>query len=121
MKIMKFLSLEPFVPSGADFERSKQFFQELGFQLDWDGGDYAGFKCDECRFILQKYDHKVFAENLMISVRIESADEFWNEINEKQLVQKFGIRMNAPADQPYGREVNIIDLAGVCWHFVEHK
>ncbi len=36
----------------------------------------------------------------MISVGIESADEFWNEINEKQLVQKFGIRMNAPADQP---------------------
>jgi hypothetical protein len=26
--------------------------------------------------------------------------------------------MSEPADQPYGREVNMIDLAGVCWHFV---
>jgi len=30
---MQFLSLEPFVPSGADFEASKQFFQELGFSI----------------------------------------------------------------------------------------
>ena len=41
---MKFISLEPFVPSGPDFERSKQFFQELGFKMVWDAGDYAGLK-----------------------------------------------------------------------------
>jgi len=116
---MKFLSLEPFVPSGSNFEGSKQFFQELGFKINWDAGDYIGFEKDGCKFILQKYDEKDFAENFMISVGISNAQEFWNEVNEKQLPQKFGIRLGKPIKQPYGEEVNIIDVAGVCWHFVE--
>ena len=116
---MKFLSLEPFVPSGSNFEGSKQFFQELGFKINWDAGDYTGFEKDGCKFILQKYDEKDFAENFMISVGISNAQEFWNEVNEKQLPQKFGIRLGKPIKQPYGNEVNIIDVAGVCWHFVE--
>ena len=116
---MKFLSLQPFVPSGSNFEGSKQFFIELGFSCTWDAGDYAGFEKDGFKFILQKFDNKDFAENFMISVGIPNAQEFWNEVNEKQLPQKFGIRLSKPTEQPYGKEVNIIDLAGVCWHFVE--
>ena len=116
---MKFLSLQPFVPSGSNFEGAKQFFTELGFTVSWDAGDYIGFEKDGCRFILQKYDQKDFAENFMISVGIPDAQEFWNEINHKQLAGKFGIRLSKPVQQPYGKEVNIIDLAGVCWHFVE--
>lgn len=117
---MKFTSLEPFIPSGSNFEGSKQFFQELGFAISWDAGDYVGFQKDACKFILQKYDNKAFAENLMISVSVDNADEFWKEVTGKNLSQKFGIRIGNPADQPYGREVNIIDIAGVCWHFVSH-
>jgi hypothetical protein len=116
---MKFLSLQPFVPSGDNFDDSKQFFQELGFKINWDAGDYIGFERDGCRFILQKFDNKNFAENFMISVNVNNAEEFWNEVNEKQLPQKFGIHLGKPTTQPYGKEVNIIDLAGVCWHFVE--
>jgi hypothetical protein len=116
---MKFLSLQPFVPSGNNFEGSKQFFLELGFTMAWDAGDYIGFEKDSCKFILQKFDNREFAENFMITVGINNAQEFWNEINEKQLPRKFGIRLGKPSQQPYGREVNIIDMAGVCWHFVE--
>lgn len=115
---MKFFSIEPFVPSGGDFDGSKQLFQALGFTINWDAGDYVGFERDGCRFILQKYDNVAFAENLMLNVRISDADEFYRDVLEKQLPQKFGIRISQPTDQPYGREVNIIDLAGVCWHFV---
>lgn len=116
---MKFISLQPFVPSGSDFEGSKQLFRELGFTVSWDGGDYTGFQKDDCRFILQKYDNKAFAENFMLSVRISNADEFYHLLNEKQIAQKFGIRIGAPTQQPYGKEVVLIDKAGVCWHFVE--
>lgn len=116
---MQFLSLQPFVPSGSNFEGSKQFFLELGFKINWDAGDYAGFEKDGCKFILQKFDKKDFAENFMITVGVSNAEEFWKDVNEKQLPQKFGIRINEPTQMPYGKEVNIIDLAGVCWHFVE--
>ena len=40
---MKFLALQPFVPSGEDFQASKQFFTELGFNVSWDAGDYLKF------------------------------------------------------------------------------
>jgi hypothetical protein len=55
----------------------------------------------------------------MVSVKIDDAEQFWKEVSEKKLPEKFGIRINKPTQMPYGKEVNIIDLAGVCWHFVE--
>src|SRR5579875_3802036 len=116
---MKFISLQPFVPSGSDFENSKRFFQELGFQITWDADGYAGFGKDECKFILQKYENKDFAENFMLTVRVDEIDKFYQEVNEKQLPQKYGIRITKPKEMPYGRKSNVIDLAGVCWHFVE--
>jgi predicted lactoylglutathione lyase len=116
---MKFLALQPFVPSGKEFQKSKELFQALGFKINWDSGDYVGFQRDNCKFILQNFYAKDFAENFMITVNIESADEFHNEVKEKKLEEKFGIKLGQPANQPYGREVNIIDIAGVCWHFVQ--
>jgi hypothetical protein len=116
---MKFLSLAPFVPSGSKFDESKQLFQELGFIMNWEEGDYAGFGVDGCRFILQKYDRAAFAENFMLTVRVSSAEEFRTMVIENKLVERFGIRVGNVTQQPYGKEVNIIDIAGVCWHFVE--
>jgi hypothetical protein len=116
---MKFLSIQPFVASGREFEKAKSFFKDLGFLVKWDGGDYVGFEKDGCQFILQKYDHKEFAENFMLSVTIENATTFRQSVVENKLVEKYGIQMSQVMDQPYGKEVNIIDLAGVCWHFVE--
>jgi hypothetical protein len=116
---MQFLSLEPFVPSGSNFDASKQLFQELGFSINWDAGDYIGFAKDACKFILQKYDDKNFSENLMLSVKVDDVEAFRQMVIEKQLPEKFGIRISQPIQQPYGKEVNVIDIAGVCWHFVE--
>jgi hypothetical protein len=116
---MKFQSLEPFVPSGSNFEGSKQLFLELGFHINWEAGGYIGFERDGCKFILQQYDNKEFAENFMVNVRIDNAVEFRKFVDEKKLPERFGIRVSGPTQQPYGKEVNIIDIAGVCWHFVE--
>jgi hypothetical protein len=116
---MKMLSLEPFVPSGKNFAASKLFFQDLGFKSNWDAGDYIGFQRDECRFVLQNYDKVDFAENFMLSVKVDDIAEFLKEVAEKKLAEKFGVRIGSLTEQPYGKEVTIIDLAGVCWHFVE--
>ncbi len=116
---MQFLSLEPFIPSGNNFEAAKNLFVELGFKINWDAGDYIGFEQDGCKFILQKYDNKAFAENLMINVKVDDVQAFRNNLMEKKLPEKFGIRIGEITNQPYGKEVNLIDIAGVCWHFVE--
>ena len=119
--MMKFLSLQPFVPSGSDFESSKQFFCELGFNINWDAGDYVGFENNGSKFILQKFTNKEFADNFMLTVGVANADEFRKEVIEKKLPEKFGIRISNVENMPYGREVNIIDIAGVCWHFVQQN
>lgn len=116
---MTFQSLAPFIPSGKNFDQSKNLFLDLGFKINWDAGDYIGFQRDNSQFILQKFDDKHFAENLMVSIRVSSVEEFWNEVNTKEIAKKFNVRFSPPQKQPYGIEVNMIDLAGVCWHFVE--
>ncbi|MDB5149615.1 MAG: hypothetical protein JWQ57_3635 [Mucilaginibacter sp.] len=116
---MEFLSLEPFVPSGSDFENSKLFFQELGFKINWDSGDYIGFQRNRCHFILQRYDQPDFAQNFMLSVKLSDVAVFRQMVIDKQLPQRFKIRISEINQEPYGKEFNIIDIAGVCWHFVE--
>ena len=116
---MKFLSLRPFVPSGSDFEKSKQFFIELGFNAAWEDSDYVGFEKDGCRFILQKFDKPEFAQNYMLTIGVDNAGQFRNYVLDKKLPERFGIRIGEITQQPYGKEVSIIDVAGVCWHFVE--
>jgi len=116
---MKFLSLEPFVPSGNNFEGTKQFFQELGFAVSWDAGDYVGFERDGCKFVLQKFDNVEFAQNFMLTVKVDNVADFRNSVIEKKLSERFGVKVGQVTQQPYGKEVNIIDIAGVCWHFVE--
>ncbi len=116
---MKFLSLQPFVPSGKDFERSKQFFVELGFGINREDSDYVSFEKDGCKFILQRFDNTEFAQNFMLTVSVDNAWEFRSYVLDKKLPERFGIRIGEIKQQPYGKEVNIIDIAGVCWHFVE--
>jgi hypothetical protein len=118
---MKFLSLEPFVPSGKNFVAAKDLFRELGFNITWDNGDLAGFEKDGCKFILQQYDDEAFAQNYMLSVRVTDIIEFREMVMQKKLPEKFGIQVSAVNNMPYGKEVNIIDMAGVCWHFIESK
>ena len=55
----------------------------------------------------------------MLIVRISDAASFRNYVIGKKLPEKFGIHISVVTEKPYGKEVNIIDIAGVCWHFVE--
>lgn len=116
---MQFLHLQPFVPSGKDFEQSKQFFLALGFRLNWEDNGYAGLEKDGCRFILQRFDNRAFAENFMLTIAVDDVAAFREKVLADELPKRFGIRVGMITQQAYGREVNIIDIAGVCWHFVE--
>lgn len=116
---IKFQSLEPFVPSGKDFEGSKQLFLALGFHINWEVEGYAGLQKNECRFILQHYEKEEFAQNFMLSVKVDNVSAFRDFILRTQIPEKFGVRISEIMQQPYGLELNLIDIAGVCWHFVE--
>jgi predicted enzyme related to lactoylglutathione lyase len=111
-------SLIPFVPSGPDFDSALAFFAELGFETAWRNGDIAGLRFGGAYFLLQKIHVQVWQENQMHVVEVDDLDVYWSEIDALELPAKYpGVRTKEPTDFPWGREVHIIDPAGVCWHF----
>jgi catechol 2,3-dioxygenase-like lactoylglutathione lyase family enzyme len=120
MSELSALALLPFVPSGSDYEASRRLFAELGFEEVWENEGYAGFRNGNAQFILQKFDDETFASNFMIRINVGDLDVWWEAVSRKELQTKYpGLRLNPPKDFPWGREVNFIDLAGVCWHVGE--
>lgn len=117
MDSLRAQSLLPFVPSGKEYDASRELFKALGFQEVWEAGGYAGFRNGAAQFILQKFENQAFAENFMVRLNVADLDEWWQVVSKKQLEKTYPqFRMKPPKDFPWGREVNFIDLAGVCWH-----
>ena len=117
MDSLRAQSLLPFVPSGKEYDASRELFKALGFQEVWEAGGYAGFRNGAAQFILQKFENQAFAENFMVRLNVADLDEWWQVVSNKQLEKTYPqFRMKPPKDFPWGREVNFIDLAGVCWH-----
>lgn len=109
--------LYPFVPSGTDFHAALEFFHELGFARVWREGGLAGLGFGNAYFILQEIDVPEWQKNQMITFEVDDLDGYWAEIQAKGLSARYeGVRLREPTDFPWGREVHIIDPAGVCWH-----
>jgi hypothetical protein len=118
---MKVLNIRAFVPSGNDFDKSKQLFTELGFDIAFDGGNYIRFEKDGCSFFLQDYDSGDCTQHFMMAVGIADTEAFRKDVLEKKLPEKYGIKVSPIMEQPYGKEVNVVDIAGVLWHFVQPR
>jgi predicted enzyme related to lactoylglutathione lyase len=109
--------LYPFVPSGPDFELALAFFAELGFDKTWEHDGLAGLRWGGAYFLLQKIDVPEWQKNQMHVIEVEDLDAYWKELAPKDLAARFaGARIRPPTDFPWGREVHIVDPAGVCWH-----
>ena len=110
-------SLYPFVPSGRDFAVAVAFFNELGFETVWKDGGLAGLRFGGAYFLVQDIDVPEWQKNQMITFEVDDLEEYWKDIDGKNLPTRFGgVKLRAPTDFPWGREVHIIDPAGVCWH-----
>jgi predicted enzyme related to lactoylglutathione lyase len=110
-------TLYPFVPSGPRFEQAIEFFEALGFRMEWREGGYAGLRFGGAYFLLQDTDVPEWQKNQMITFEVSDLDAYWSEIEERDLSASFpGVRVRPPTDFPWGREVHIVDPAGVCWH-----
>jgi predicted enzyme related to lactoylglutathione lyase len=109
--------LYPFVPSGADFELALAFFAELGFDKTWEHDGLAGLRWGGAYFMLQSIDVPEWQKNQMITIEVEDLDAYWAELEPRGLPARFtGVRLKPPTDFPWGREIHIIDPAGVCWY-----
>lgn len=114
---MKKYKIRPFIAS-KDFEVSKSFYIDLGFEKSYDASDLVIFTLNDASFFLQNAYDKTWAENTMVQLVVDSLENFHDvAIN---LVDKYqNIKVNAIFKADYGRTFHIIDPAGVLWHIME--
>jgi hypothetical protein len=110
-------ALHPFVPSGRNFDTAIAFFGDLGFALAWRAEGLAGLRFGEAYFMLQDIDVPDWQSNQMLTIEVDDLDTYWLELELLDLEGRYdGVKLRPPTDFPWGREVHIIDPAGVCWH-----
>jgi uncharacterized glyoxalase superfamily protein PhnB len=116
------LELNAFVPA-KDFDLSKQFYLDIGFDLVWSNDNIAGFKVGSFTFLLQKFHIQQHSENFMMSLRVEDADRWWEHFERIGLLEKYPhIILKPPAMQPWGvRVLYVSDPTGVLWHITDRK
>jgi catechol 2,3-dioxygenase-like lactoylglutathione lyase family enzyme len=111
----------PFVPT-KDFDRSRDFYVALGFQLLLDS-EVAIFAAGSGGFILQRHYAQGWAENFMMQLMVDDLDAWWAHIESLDLPGRFGVAPpKAPAMQPWGlRIAYVVDPCGVLWHIAERR
>ena len=116
----KAIDLKAFVPA-KDFELSRRFYVDLGFQENWSKEDVCEFEIGGHRFLLQKFYVKEHAGNFMMSLMVEDADAWWEHITNAGLKDKYNLSMAKPPElQPWGlRVLYLSDPTGVLWHIAE--
>lgn len=122
MKPSEVLELNAFVPS-KDFNLSKQFYLDVGFELDFAGDDIAKFKAGSFSFLLQKFHVQQHSDNFMMGLAVEDADLWWEHFNRIGLRDKYPqIMLKPPTMQPWGiRVLYMSDPTGVLWHISDTK
>jgi uncharacterized glyoxalase superfamily protein PhnB len=122
MATSRVLDLKAFVPA-RDFELSRCFYLDLGFQQNWGNAQACEFEIEGHRFLLQAFYVKKHAENFMMSLMVENADEWWEHINVIGLIEKYDLCMARPPElQPWGlRVLYLTDPSGVLWHISDRR
>ncbi len=115
MSNLKTVELKAFVPS-RDFERSKQFYTEIGFTKKSDAGGVAYFSCGNSSFLLQDFYEQSLAENLMMHLLVEDVDAWHRRISASGVSSKFGSKISELTEQPWRmRDFVVSDPCGVQW------
>jgi hypothetical protein len=94
----------PFVPA-KDFELSKRFYLEVGFELLHEG-TVAIFGIGSSSFILQNYYNKDWAENFMMQLMVDDLDAWWEHLNGLDLPKTFhSTSLRPPETQRWGLRI----------------
>jgi catechol 2,3-dioxygenase-like lactoylglutathione lyase family enzyme len=67
---MTTIEAKAFVPA-KDFDLSKRFYQDLGFELAWSSDDLAYFRHGNSSFLLQNFYKKEHAANFMMHLLVK--------------------------------------------------
>ena len=107
-----------FIPSVIDFQTAKNFYREIGFEIDYENDSLAILKKDRCRFFLQANSNNWIEGNFMMVLHVDDLDAWWDHLQSLGLEARYeGVKLREPEIYPWGnREIHLIDPCGVLWH-----
>ncbi len=115
MASLNVVEIKAFVPSKA-FPLSKQFYQDLGFELASDSNGVAYFRHGDASFLLQDFYEEGLAHNLMMHLLVEDVDAWWASITDAGIAERYGVKVTTVETRPWRmRDFVLIDPSGVMW------
>ena len=110
-------SIRPFIGS-KNFEISKNFYRDLGFEEIILSNNMSYFKTQEIGFYLQDAYVKDWIDNSMVFMEVEDVEEFWSTISALNLTAKYKtVKLVPIRHYDWGKECFVHDPAGILWHF----
>lgn len=113
----KTASIRPFI-GAADFELSRSFYRDLGFEEVVLSPDMSLFKTGDLGFYLQDAYVKDWIDNTMIFLEVEDVNVFWEQLLALDLTSKYkNVRLTPVRVDSWGSECFVHDPSGILWHF----
>ena len=114
-------SIRPFL-GAKNFELSRRFYQDWGFQETTLSADLSVFKLDQLAFYLQRAYVKDWVDNTMIFLEVENVERYHLELSAMELSSKYeGVKLSAVRIEDWGKECFLHDPSGILWHIGEFK
>lgn len=114
------VEIKPFVPA-TDYERSKAFYETLGFEIRSDMGDLAYLTYGHSAFLLKKFDRAQFASHFQMHLLVANVDDWHEHVLASGVIDRFDTDVGTPQDQPWRmRDFTVIDPSGVLWRIAQN-
>src|SRR5262249_50947289 len=111
--------MRPMLPA-KDFEISKRFYLDLGFQARMLTDGLAEMHLGAFSFILQNYYVQQWADNLVIHLFVSDVSLWWDHIVTLDIASHYGVKTRAPQLESWGvRVAGVVDPSGVLWRIHE--
>lgn len=115
----KAISIRPFI-GAKNFDISRNFYKDLGFQETVLFPTMSLFKSDNLGFYLQDAYVKDWVDNSMIFMEVNDVNQFLEELQKLKLETEYpGVKLTPVRQYDWGRECFLHDPSGILWHFGE--
>jgi hypothetical protein len=112
-------SIRPFI-GAKNFEVSRSFYRDLGFEESILAHNLSFFKTDGLGFYLQDAFVKDWVDNTMVFMEVDDTSRFWSNLQAMNLPAKYpGVRLVPIREEIWGKECFLHDPSGILWHFGE--
>ena len=111
-------SIRSFI-GAADYEQSRRFYHELGFEVSIISPKMCYISIDQdIGFYLQDYYVKDWINNSMLFLEVDDLDSYWQVVHALDLPKRYGgeVKLSKIVDNDWGREFFLHDPSGVLWH-----